>query len=120
MNTANFLTIPATIVPHQEIVAFEGCRQTYQETIMRVQRLAAALATLGIAKGDRVAVLDTNSSRAVEAYFATSLLGAIFVPLNYRATAEELEKQGIKDYQLDYALKTLRRTAPGAIARRNP
>ena len=91
MNTANFLTIPATIVPHQEIVAFEGCRQTYQETIMRVQRLAAALATLGIAKGDRVAVLDTNSSRAVEAYFATSLLGAIFVPLNYRATAEELE-----------------------------
>jgi len=38
----------------------------------------------------------------------------------FQATAEELEKQGIKDYQLDYALKTLRRTAPGAIARRNP
>jgi len=90
VNTANFLTIPATIVPHQEIVTFEGCRQTYQETTTRVQRLAAAFATRGIAKGDRVAVLDTNSSRAVEAYFATSLLGAVFVPLNYRATAEEL------------------------------
>jgi acyl-CoA synthetase (AMP-forming)/AMP-acid ligase II len=91
VNTANFLTIPATIVPDQEIVAFEGRRQTYQETTTRVQRLAAALAILGISKGDRVAVLDTNSSRAVEAYFATSLLGAVFVPLNYRATAEELE-----------------------------
>ncbi len=91
MNTANFLTIPAAIVPDQEIVAFEGCRQTYQETITRVQRLAAALATRGISTGDRVAVLDTNSSRVVEAYFATSLLGAVFVPLNYRATAEELE-----------------------------
>jgi acyl-CoA synthetase (AMP-forming)/AMP-acid ligase II len=91
VNTANFLTIPATIVPAQEVVAFEGCRQTYQETTTRVQRLAAALAALGISKGDRVAVLDTNSSCVVEAYFATSLLGAVFVPLNYRATAEDLE-----------------------------
>ena len=91
MNTANFLSIPATIVPNQEIMVFEGCRQTYQETTTRVRRLAAAFAALGIVKGDRVAVLDTNSSRAVEAYFAASLLGAVFVPLNYRATAEELE-----------------------------
>jgi long-chain acyl-CoA synthetase len=91
VNTSNFLTIPATIVPDQEIVAFEGRRQTYQEMTVRVQRLAAALATRGISKGDRVAVLDTNSSHAVEAYFATSLLGAVFVPLNYRATAAELE-----------------------------
>jgi acyl-CoA synthetase (AMP-forming)/AMP-acid ligase II len=91
VNTANFLSIPATIVPNQEIMVFEGCRQTYQETTTRVRRLAAAFAALGIVKGDRVAVLDTNSSRAVEAYFATSLLGAVFVPLNYRATAEEVE-----------------------------
>jgi acyl-CoA synthetase (AMP-forming)/AMP-acid ligase II len=91
VNTVNFLTIPATIAPDQEIVAFEGYRQTYQETLTRVQRLAAALAARGISKGDCVAVLDTNSSHAVEAYFATSSLGAVFVPLNYRATAEELE-----------------------------
>jgi acyl-CoA synthetase (AMP-forming)/AMP-acid ligase II len=90
VNTTHFLTIPATIVPDQEIVVFEGCRQTYQETTTRVQRLAAALAARGISRGDRVAVLDTNSSRYLEAYFATSLLGAVFVPLNYRATAEEL------------------------------
>jgi acyl-CoA synthetase (AMP-forming)/AMP-acid ligase II len=91
VNTANFLTIPETIVPDQEIVVFGDRRQTYQETTTRVQRLASALATLRISKGDRVAMLDTNSSRYVEAYFATSLLGAVFVPLNYRAKAEELE-----------------------------
>lgn len=91
MNTVNFLTIPATIVPDQEVMSCAGCGQTYQETTTRVQRLAAALATLGISKGDRVAVLDTNSSRIIEVYFASSLLGAIFVPLNYRATAQELE-----------------------------
>jgi acyl-CoA synthetase (AMP-forming)/AMP-acid ligase II len=91
VNTANFLTIPATIVPDQEIMVFEDRRQTYQETNTRVHRLAGALAALGISKGDRIAVLDTNSARYVEAYFATSILGGVFVPLNYRAKAQELE-----------------------------
>jgi acyl-CoA synthetase (AMP-forming)/AMP-acid ligase II len=91
VNTADLLTIPASIVPDQEIMVFGDRRQTYQETMTRVQRLAGALAALGISKGERVAVLDTNSSHYVEAYFATSLLGAIFVPLNCRARAEELE-----------------------------
>jgi acyl-CoA synthetase (AMP-forming)/AMP-acid ligase II len=91
VNTTNFLTIPATILPDREIMVFEDHRYTYRETITRVRRLAAALAGLGISKGDRIGVLDTNSSRYVEAYFATSMLGAVFVPLNYRAKAQELE-----------------------------
>ena len=61
MNTANFLTIPATIVPEQELVVFGNHRQTYEDTRRRVQRLAAALVALGIAPGDAVAMLDTNS-----------------------------------------------------------
>ena len=91
MNTVNFLTIPATIVPDQEIMVFADRRQTYRETATRVQRLASALGALGISKGDRVAVLDTNSPQSIEAYFAASMLGAVFVPLNYRAKADELE-----------------------------
>jgi acyl-CoA synthetase (AMP-forming)/AMP-acid ligase II len=91
VNTTNLLTIPASIVPDQEILVFGDRRQTYQETLTRVQRLANALGALGISKGDRVAVLDTNSPQYIEAYFATSMLGAVFVPLNYRARAEELE-----------------------------
>jgi acyl-CoA synthetase (AMP-forming)/AMP-acid ligase II len=91
LNTTNFLTIPATILPDQEIMVFEDRRQTYRDTITRVQRLAGAFAALGISKGDGIAVLDTNSARYVEAYFAASMLGAVFVPLNYRAKAQELE-----------------------------
>jgi len=91
VNTIHFLTIPGAIVPDQEIMVFDDCRQTYQETIQRVNRLANALAALGISKGDRIAVLDTNSSRYVEAYFAASKVGAVFVPLNYRVKADELE-----------------------------
>ncbi|MGH8056532.1 MAG: AMP-binding protein, partial [Candidatus Entotheonellia bacterium] len=91
MNTADFLSIPAAIVPEQELIVFEGRRQTYRETVERVNRLTNALAALGVSKGDHLAVLDTNSSRYVEAYFAASKLGAVFVPLNYRAKAAELE-----------------------------
>jgi hypothetical protein len=36
VNTANFLTIPTTIVPEQEIMVFGDCRQTYQDTMTRV------------------------------------------------------------------------------------
>jgi acyl-CoA synthetase (AMP-forming)/AMP-acid ligase II len=90
VNSVNFLTIPAAIAPDQEIVVFRDRRQTYRATVGRVRRLAGALADLGITPGDAVAILNTNSSRYLEAYFAVSLLGAVFVPLNYRAHADEL------------------------------
>src|SRR5215469_8383271 len=75
MNTVAFLTIPAGIVPEQEA---------------RVRRLAAALAGLGVGHGTRVAALDTNSHRYIEAYYASALLGGVFIPVNYRAKQPEL------------------------------
>jgi len=91
VNTVNLLTIPATIAPAHTVMAFGDRRQTYEETAARVLRLASALGTLGITPGDRVAILDTNSPQYIEAYFATSALGGVFVPLNYRARVDELE-----------------------------
>ncbi|MXO51964.1 PDZ domain-containing protein [Erythrobacter gaetbuli] len=37
----------------------------------------------------------------------------------FQQTAAELEEQGIKDFQLHYALQTLRRTSPSSVAVRN-
>jgi acyl-CoA synthetase (AMP-forming)/AMP-acid ligase II len=90
MNTVCFLAIPAGISPDQEAIACDGARFTYAETHTRVRRLAAALARLGVARGTRVAALHTNSHRYVEAYYATAMLGGIFIPLNYRAKQPEL------------------------------
>ncbi len=90
MNTANFLSIPASIVPEQEILVFDDVRLTYAGALGRVRRLAAALAKLGVGRGDPVAALDTNSHRYVESYYATATLGAVFVPINYRAKTPEL------------------------------
>ena len=90
MNTANFLAIPAAILPEQEVVVFEGARFTYQQTLARVQRLAAAFAELGLGRGDAIAAVDTNSHRYLEAYYAAAAVGAVFVPVNYRAKRPEL------------------------------
>ena len=56
----------------------------------RVNRLANGLASLGVGSGDRVAVMQVNCNDHIESYFATAKLDAIFVPINFRARAEEL------------------------------
>lgn len=55
-----------------------------------VDTTAQTLQQLGVARGDRVAVLLTNCSEHVETVLAIAALGAIWVPLNYRLTAHEL------------------------------
>ena len=90
MNTTEFLTISSAIVPDRLAVIFEGRRITYEELQGRVNRLADALAHLSVGRGDRVAILQVNCNEHVEAYFATAKLDAVYVPLNFRARAEEL------------------------------
>src|SRR5262245_1285129 len=91
MNTVSFLAIPAGIVRDQEAIVSGSDRFTYAETFSRVRRLAGALKRRGVTPGTRVAALHTNSHRYVEAYYATAMLGGVFVPVNYRAKRPELE-----------------------------
>jgi acyl-CoA synthetase (AMP-forming)/AMP-acid ligase II len=91
MNTVSFLTIPAGILPEQEAMVFADVRLTYGDLEGRVRRLAGALQRLGVGRGTRVAALHTNSHRYVEAYYATAMLGGVFIPVNYRAKQHELE-----------------------------
>ncbi len=91
MNTSNFVSIPAAMFEDQEILVFEDTRLTYGQLWENIQRLANALRGMGVQRGDCVAVLQTNSHRYVEAYYATAHLGAVFLPVNYRAKLPELE-----------------------------
>lgn len=68
-----------------------GRKLTYAELDKRTNRLTAALAALGIAKGDRVALLVPNCPEYFELQFACGRLGAIMLPLNWRLTVPELE-----------------------------
>jgi len=91
MNTANFVSIPASIFPDQEVLVFGENRWTYGQLWQRVQQIGNALREAGVGPGDRVAVLQTNSDDYVATYFATALIGGVFVPVNYRAKPNELK-----------------------------
>jgi len=64
---------------------------SYATVDARVDQVARGLASIGVTKGDRVAMLMGNSMTTVEAYFALSRLGAIAVPVNLRFVAPEVE-----------------------------
>ncbi|WP_136634823.1 class I adenylate-forming enzyme family protein [Pseudooceanicola onchidii] len=62
---------------------------TYAQWSGRANQLAQGLMSLGLAKGDRVAVLAWNCLEWVEIYVAAAKCGVIVVPVNFRLTAEE-------------------------------
>ncbi len=62
-------------------------RLSYAQFDARISRLAAHLRDrLGVARGDRVAVLALNTTDTLEVQFACGRIGAIFLPLNTRLT----------------------------------
>ncbi|MEE8174875.1 MAG: AMP-binding protein, partial [Dehalococcoidia bacterium] len=90
MNTTDFLSIATAICADKAAIIFEGKRYTFADLNERVNRLANALMRLGVKKGERVATLQVNCNQIPEIYYATAKVGAIFVPLNFRAKEEEL------------------------------
>jgi len=81
---------PLAQAPDQEIVYRDVKRLTFRELRERVGRLASGLADLGIGVGDVVGVLDWDSHRFLEAYFAVPMMGAILHTVNVRLTPEQI------------------------------
>ncbi len=90
MNILEFLTIAAAIVPDRAAIIFEGRSIAFQQLQQQVNRLANALSDLGLQPGQRVAYMDVNTPEFIQTYLACAQLDAIFVPLNYRARAQEI------------------------------
>ena len=80
----------ARMTPDRTAFVFEGRAISYAEVHTRTTKLAARLREAGVGAGDRVAYLGPNHTALAETMFATHLLGAIFVPLNFRLTAPEI------------------------------
>jgi fatty-acyl-CoA synthase len=72
-------------------LTFRGETWTYSDLGRRVERFAGALSAGGVVRGDRVGYLGLNHPSFLVAMFAASRLGAIFVPLNFRLAAPEIE-----------------------------
>ena len=91
MNVGEWITKRTLSYPERLFLKEEDGREFNNRTFNeRVNRMAHALADLGIVKGERVAALMLNSSEFLEIFFACGKTGAIMVPVNFRLAVPEL------------------------------
>ncbi|SDP38605.1 fatty-acyl-CoA synthase [Ralstonia sp. 25mfcol4.1] len=76
--------------PDQEIVYRGTHRQTYRTMRERIGRLANGLSRLGVEHGTTVAVMDWDSHRYLECYFAVPMMGAVLQTVNVRLSPDEI------------------------------
>jgi fatty-acyl-CoA synthase len=76
--------------PQQEIVYCDYKRLTYKDMRDRVGRLATGLTNLGVKPGATVAVMDWDSHRYLECFFAVPMLGAVLHTVNVRLSPEQI------------------------------
>jgi fatty-acyl-CoA synthase len=86
----HFWHAPLLQAPDQEIVYRDLKRFTYREIRGRIGRLASALFRIGVRPGDTVGVLDWDSNRFLEAYFAIPMMGAVLQTVNVRLSSEQI------------------------------
>jgi fatty-acyl-CoA synthase len=91
------LHAPLAQTAHQEIVYRDLKRLTYAELRQRIGRLASALTKIGVAPGDTVGVLDWDSNRFLEAFFAIPMMGVVLQTVNVRLSPEQIA------YTIDHA-----------------
>ena len=81
----------AELDPGNRAIVFEETEYTYAQFVDRIRRVATVLQDGGVCQGDRVGYLGVNHPAFLETLLATTALGAVFVPLNFRLTGPELE-----------------------------
>ena len=86
----NLFQSPVVDDPQQEIVYRDQTRFTYAEFRQRVCRLANALTELGVKAGDTVAIMDWDSHRYLECFYAVPMLGAVLHTVNIRLSPEQI------------------------------
>jgi len=86
----NLIRTPLIYSPRQEIVYRDKMRYDYLTLEKRISRLANALENLGVGQGDTVAVMDWDSHRYLECFFAIPMMGAVLHTVNIRLSPEQL------------------------------
>ena len=84
------LHTPFVQAPEQEIVYRGQVRMTYTTLRERIARLANGLNELGVRHGSTVAVMDWDSHRYLESYFAVPMMGAVLQTVNVRLSEAEI------------------------------
>jgi len=118
-NLAHTILRRAELNPERDALEFEGKVYRYDQFADRVRRAAAVLQAHGVCRGDRVGFLGLNQPSFLETIFAANMIGAIFVPLNFRLTAEELgfiiNDAGVHSLVVDSMLQPVVDGAKGSL-----
>jgi fatty-acyl-CoA synthase len=86
----HFLQTPLIYSPNQEIIYRDKMRYTYAAFGKRIHQLANVLRDLGVRPGDTVAVMDWDSHRYLECFFAVPMMGAVLHTINIRLSPDQL------------------------------
>jgi acyl-CoA synthetase (AMP-forming)/AMP-acid ligase II len=84
-----FVRRTRALYPNHEAVVDGDLRLSYEQFFDRCDRWSAALQTLGVAQGDRVAYIAPNTHAQLESFYAIPQIGAVLVPINYRLSPDE-------------------------------
>ncbi len=90
INLSSFIAFHARRTPERPALKYRGEEISYALLDARIRKVAGWLAAQGIGAGDVVAVLMKNSAAFLELVFATSHLGAVFLPINFRLSRDEV------------------------------
>lgn len=86
----HLLHTPRATAAEQEIIYRDRSRYTYRDLDERISKLASALASLGVEAGQTVAVMDWDSHRYLECFFAIPMMGAVLQTVNIRLSPEQV------------------------------
>jgi fatty-acyl-CoA synthase len=97
LNEFDFLKRALAVYGEREAIISGDLRLTYNQFGARVYAWANLMRSLGVEKGDRVAIISQNSHRMMDGFFGAPLIGAIYQPINFRLVADDF------DYILNHA-----------------
>ncbi len=119
LSPVKFLVRSAEVYPDKVAVVYGDERYTYRQFYERVDRLASALISRGVGKGDKVAFICPNTPPMLEAHYAVPMIGAALVSVNIRLSAQEvnyiLDHSDAKAVFADNEFAHLVNARPGAL-----
>jgi fatty-acyl-CoA synthase len=119
MNLSSFIRFHALRTPDRVAIVYADRSVSYAEFLRRIEATAGFLCAQGIGPGDIVAVFMKNSIAFLELAFATSHIGAVFLPINFRLAADEVryivENAGAKLVFADDEFSVVVRSLPSVI-----
>ena len=90
INLSSFIAFHAKRTPDRPALRYRGEDISYASFNERIRKVGGWLRSQRIGEDDVVAVLMKNSTAFLELAFATSHIGAVFLPINYRLSRDEV------------------------------